>query len=244
MTERQNQQTKNTNEHTPYRLEHLDGMDVVINLDYPNKTHYAKLISVLQKFSLSDLSQGPLYDFTSRINTTTGEKGERLFFLKSKGDSQEMVDFILQRTNEDPIRPNLQSDFDTEARLAMSSILSEVRLSRKVRSLVMSQGFQEIAKTHGFRGITFVEPILAFVQHRTRLRFMVYPYVENKGFQKEQYKEIPSFVSELRNAFQLAGIVPHDLSPRQIMIDAGNNLILCDIEAYTENHNSGNFKST
>ncbi len=219
-----------------FEIEHLDGVDVVMNLDYQNVEDRNIVLDIIKNNPHLDkllFMQPYIY---------IGPDSDRSrFYVKVKQDNlaQHHVDFILGRPVDDPIKGDFKKDFDTKARYGMAGVLNEVILSPKIRQLISSVEFQDLAKQFGFARMEFVEPIVAAADRTYRLKYLVYKNIKEIQISNsiwERFK-LKSFANKLRNLFLKHGIIPHDLRKAQLLIsekDGKRQLYLVDIEAYTE----------
>jgi len=228
--------------HPTYRIEHLPGLDVVLNLDHPDQRRVLFLLAFLKRYSNGKTGDEKLFDFDllTEGSQFVDEDGEQLFFFSKKRYLQINVDFILGRIKKDPLGQGPASDIDTKGRYALESVLNEISLSQKIKQIVASKEAQQLAQKHGFNNFVFLEPLAAFVNRKSRHKFLVYRHIMSGDFLDEDF-HLPTLVPELKKIFLAHGIRPNDLRSDQFMIkeeDGKVTLILIDVEAYTENKGS------
>jgi hypothetical protein len=211
----------------------LPGVDVILNLDCAHKEDLDVVLDVLKKrrppkgmSSFFEISFNPEHD-------------NKKFFIKRKYKSvaQRNVDFVLNRSNDDPINPTFLYDFDNKARYALSSILNEITLSPRIKRLVASSAFQQLAKKYGFVGMEFSEPIAGVIEKY--IKYLIYRNVKDTEAPNSLAEEskIDSLTCDLRKLFTINGIIPHDLKPEHLLTtkqDGKPFIHLTDIEAYTK----------
>lgn len=212
------------------KIEHLPWLDVVLNLDYPAQEDFNIIIDLIKK---KGPPSGPLSFSDLPFDLTDDEK----FFIKRKpkSTSQRLVNFALGRSKDDPIDKKIARDFDHEARYARASILNEITLSPRVKKLVSSSAFQQLAKKYGFVGMGFSEPIAGIVGEYDK--YLVYRNIKDIRNTDSFWEllKMNRFAHNLRKLFIANGIVPHDLRQQQFLITERNGerfLYLVDIEAY------------
>ncbi len=219
------------------KIEHLPWIDVVCNLDYSTPSDIARVIELIKE---KGAPTGGLAFLQDPFDTDADNKK---FFLakKAKSTSQRLVDFSLGRSQDDPISKELAGDFDKESRYALAGILNEIVLSPKIKRLVSSLPFQNIARDYGFAGFDFVEPIAGLVEKSPQgyYKYLVYPNKKNIEFpiSVNNFRKIIKVCEKLRKLFLENGIHPHDLRESQFIVTQdglGSYLHLVDIEAYTE----------
>lgn len=227
-----------------YKIEHLPGLDVVLNLNYPNQKDIETILTILKEKPVVERpkSKNELFYRTSNEFSDKVDKLEELkdndttprFHLKFKtGSAQDDVDFILGRGDIDPINHSVRKDFDNRARYAFVGILNEMILSKKIKDLVASDAFQDVAKKHGFAGVTSSEPIAAMVERNSGEKYLIYKYVA--GINPQYISS--DLVQNFRALFKSNGIEPHDLREAQFMVMGEGNkgtLVLLDTEAYID----------
>ena len=225
-------------EQRSYKIEHLPGFDVVVNLDYPRKEDQDKVLEILrQNQAIKSLG---VYNFLDKITNIRDGSGKFCFFLKPKKFLQKNVDFILGRTQEDPVNAVAAQDLDKSARYALSGVINEIILSKKIKAIIASSEVQKLARQHGFAGMKFAEPIVALIDNKTPSKFLIYENMRDDCAYPSDY--VPQdLTNDLREIFLRDGINPHDLRENQFIKNEQNGkpfLVLIDIEAYTRTDNA------
>lgn len=212
-----------------YKIEHLPGFDVILNLDYPYPKELERIVAMLKSDPNGEYT--PYYN--SRIDV---EGSDKAYFLKYKyfsGNNNRNLDFIRGRINHDPLAH--PEEFDQGSRYALTGLLNEIILSAKIKVVIASSESQAIAKKYGFEKINFTEPIVAVTRKASKQKFLIYEYAEGDVASSEDPKII-EFAEELKKLFLSKGIVAHDLSSRQFIITKTTNehhITLIDTEAFT-----------
>ena len=228
------------NEHTNFKVEHLPNFDVILNLDYPDKDELDQVLNFLKEPEDPNTPVSDLYDkFVVFQNLMDGE-GKLLFFPKLKTIRHSNVDFILGRHHYDVLNPEIAKTIDRKGRYAFVGVLNEIVLATKIKKLISTKEFRDLAQKSGFSTLSFSEPIVAVLDKKSGRRFLVYKNLHRVG----TFVSTPSvinmriFVNKLRVLFQEHGIQPNDLNPSQFMVfdkgDGGMCIFLIDTEAYTE----------
>ena len=227
-------------ERKTYRIEHLPGIDVVISLNYSDKQDQRDILDILRSGMAANKK---LEDIIEQIGELENSDGGNRFFVKWKGlASQESVDFILGRTDVDPLTKASGQNASRQTRFAFNSVTNEIALAPTIKKLVAQEDFQTLVKKYGFASLDFAEPIMAIVERSTKEKYLFYRCIDGteahlmveKRLLKE--KNFRGIAKELKKLFLKNGIVAHDLSSYrwdQFMVAPGNNLFLFDIEAYT-----------
>lgn len=214
-----------------FEIVHLPNMDVVVNLDYPNKEDVQALLKVLE--SDTDFSEQLMNIYDAK------ESENKRFFVKGKSKyrSRFNVDFILGKPDsKDSIQPEFRDDFDTRARYGVASVLNEIIMSRKVREVIISGSAQEIAKKFGFDRLDFAEVILSIVTPEEKMqKRLVYPHVDDNKKKDIPVSDLEGLALDLRKLFLEKGIVSSDLLGKQFLVNEKDGELvatLIDIEAY------------
>ncbi|MFA5791878.1 MAG: hypothetical protein WC884_02480 [Candidatus Paceibacterota bacterium] len=216
-----------------YRIEHLPGLDVVENLNYPNQEDQDVILKILRNNRLGEGSY--MGDLLLKIFSIRDSVGYKCFYVKIKRESKKQVDFRKGRATRDPINFNLRHDFDKKARYALVGVLNEIILARKIKEIITLSAVQKLAKQHGFAGMKFSEPIFALVDRKNSSKYLIYRNMVSIDEPKNCVWEI--LVKDLRKIFLQNGIYPHDLKSNQFMVveqDGEPCVVLIDTEAYTE----------
>jgi len=225
-------------------IKHFRGMDVVVNL---NSLAYDRedLLEIIRETKPPNL-EVVHNELTQKINALDDDRGYKRFFVKYKRSaSKQHVDFIRGRSHIDYLTKTAKDDFDREARYAHVGVLSEMVLSKKIKDLIASLPFQEMAKRYGFTDFKFSEPIIAMVakQHNVQEKYLVYKNIRSPIPLPDKFIAPVQMVEDLKKLFMDSGIIAHDLTGYQFMAtedERGSHLHLIDTEAYTEKRVSTN----
>lgn len=233
-----------------YRVEHIPGLDIVVNLDCEDKESIEYLLTKLKENKLKEDSwdkEGVYIKTLLGEISTFQDGGTRPFFVKTKKSIGEQVDFIRGRESEDYLNPIIRYDFDKKSRYAMAGIVSEIILSPKIKKIVSSQKVQELAKKYGFTRMKFCEPIVALLykdKYHNFMRYVIYkkvkqatnyPRIDWTIYENQAPKEdLSDLANDLRVIFEENGIHPADLRATQFLINQENEVILIDVEAYSK----------
>lgn len=126
------------------------------------------------------------------------------------------------------------------------SLAREIELAPLVHAVTNSEAAQEMAKTHGFSGISYVEPLMGVItkypEHpEYNTKSTVYEYIPGTKQLDDLGEEpewTPEDVAELTQALgallEQGGIAPLDLGPGQILVDNNRQLYLIDTEGYAK----------
>lgn len=126
--------------------------------------------------------------------------------------------------------------YDARELNAASSLTNELTLVPKVKQILQTPEAQRFAKDYGYEGIKLVEPLLGLIERSTGNKFMVFPFVAGKEWEKSspaRFDIDENLVKKLRAIFEAHGISPIDLAGKQILID-GKTMYLLDTEIYYE----------
>ncbi len=218
-----------------YKIEHLPGVDVVLNLDYPSPKDRDLVLEIIKH----EIAQKNPVDFDvllEKIRQVKDSDTRARFYVKDKkGGTKEHIDFARGRSKINPINPTFRSDFDTESIYARASVLNEITLSEKIKEIISKGVFQKLAKKYGYAGLELAEPIAAFVDKESTQKYAVYKNIKGVDVQNPQI--FIRLADELRKLFLENGIIPHDLKWNSFMIVRRGtefHLVLIDIEAYTK----------
>ena len=221
-----------------FRVEHLPWADVVLNLDCSNKEDPEEVLDIIKN---NGAPEGALAFAQVSFRENSNPKN---FFLKTKNKTtlQQTIDVPLGRAGYDPVHPIARKDFSKEARYARASVLNEIILSPKIKRLVATPPFQELAKQFGFSRMEFAEPIAGVNEEYTKYliyRNIKYSVTETAAFLGSL--KIENLTAKLRKLFLQNNISPNDLRQTQLLISEAEGkrvLHLIDIEAYTEKQKS------
>lgn len=225
-----------------YRIEHFKDFDVVVNLDYPNKEEINELLELLRINNLYKTNQflikdSFIYKKYEQMMDSEPNIFSRFFFKVKKGYHIEAeIDFIKGRTDRDAIKEEFRNDFDSKSRYARAGILNEIILSQKIKEIVESNEFQDLAKACNFEGIKFAEPIVAIIYKENQDKCLVYKNIKSeRSIMKSDNTDLLAL--GLRRVFLKNGINANDLRATQFIItkeDDKSYIVLIDTEAYTE----------
>lgn len=115
------------------------------------------------------------------------------------------------------------------------SMFLELKLADTIQDVIKSSQIQTLIKRLGFNDFKYAEPICAFQQTEKPLvprKYLVYPYVSGETKPKGKYQILHQICDQLAQLLKEKGIYPHDLAPRQFIIDKADNLWLIDTEGY------------
>lgn len=133
---------------------------------------------------------------------------------------------------------------------AHESILNELQLAPEIKSAVANESVQEAVRHMGFKGLSFIEPIMGVVsrspsgvlpynkylaeelgrpQPKTE-KFLVYEHIEGSSPAPEQGRELEQVVSA---SLLQQGIRPGDLRADHFLVDTNGVVHLLDTEQYT-----------
>jgi hypothetical protein len=218
-----------------YRIEHLPGLDVIENLDYPEKKDRDDILGLLRS---NPLGKNLGFEGLSRKIQNLKQDGNRCFFVKTKGNPTIMVDYILNRNGRSlaGIEFAEHGDFRTkEAQFTRAGVLSEIIISPEVKNVVASNEVQELAKKHGFTGLKFAEPIFALTFKESAKKALIYKNIKRKV--GSPGGDLKNLAEDLKKVFLQNSIHPHDFHAGQFMVieqDGKPCVVLIDIESYTE----------
>lgn len=226
-----------------YRIEHLPGFDVVVNLDYSDKEEARELLEIIKRNPMGqDFSASNSWQNLLQFKL---EGSDRFFVKTKKADYIKwQVDFIRDRTAADPLNDESKKDFDKESRNARVGVMNEILLSKKIKEIVCSKEAQDIAKKYGFTVIEYNEPILAIIYKGENDKSLIYKKIDGEQSLEWIRRNFHSNLSKIKNLtldfrelFFKNNIYPHDLKDRQFLIvekDGKPAIVLIDAEAYTE----------
>lgn len=218
-----------------YRIEHLPGLDVVENLDYPEKKDRGDILELLRSNPLG--KNLGLKGLSKKVQNLK-QGGNRRFFIKTKSNPAIMVDYILDRNGRSHTAFESAKDenFMTKrVQYTRAGVLSEIIISPKIRKIVASGEVQELARKYGFDSMKFAEPIFALTFKESVKKALIYKNIKWEA--GSSGGNFDNLAEDLRKIFLRNSIYPNDLHSSQFMIteqDGKPCIMLIDIESYTE----------
>ncbi|MEO6509278.1 MAG: hypothetical protein ABIO02_04955 [Patescibacteria group bacterium] len=129
---------------------------------------------------------------------------------------------------------------------AFSSVMNEIGLSTRIKQLYDSAESAELAKLIGYKGLKFIEPLLATINRETKEKCVVYPFVEGSNLFQENSHELDlisnksesTFIEAVTEMFKVHGMQIADLGTHQFIVPKKNSpdngvVYVVDSEAYS-----------
>lgn len=205
---------------------HLGQFDILINNSADKNA-----VKVIQDLVTNDIENhnNPVFSWTR-----DADKGWNIFV-----DNMEDPKFVAKRKIITSRHVDLISAIKTKGSnpekrtiYAMDSVLNEFSLSSSVNRVLDNSEIQSEIQKLGFKGIKFVEPLLAVIDRNSTFKYLYFPYVRGEGLNSDN-ERVNEAVDKIRSRFEKVKIVPADLRTKQLLYDAADNMLyLLDIEAF------------
>ena len=142
--------------------------------------------------------------------------------------------------------PNDDEFEDKRAIQASNSIFNEMLNSVKIRQIINTDETQQTVQRYGFSGIIFVEPLIGVIARQAQMKYICYEYIDYQldlidYYLGSNYEVRDALIKELQAIFIKAGILPNDLTAKQILVagQGKGNLFLIDTEAMVAENGRG-----
>lgn len=223
-----------------YKILHFPDSDVIVNQDADKANLAPKLIELFKEEGtpagwkvFSHQEQEDDLDVGPKVGMAMGEVDGVSFFLKTKEESGKEI-----------YKANKESKESEEESLhywqQLNSVLPEVAMSPAVKRIVVCDEAQEIAKEFGFKGISFVEPVIAVIYRKTGKKSLIYEYIPGaKDLDLHMgliSPEVNAYNKKLNQLFIKHGFEPNDAGASQTLLDPSGYLHLIDIELFDKLH--------
>ena len=179
-----------------HEIVHFPNADMVINLDAERAPTAHKLSYILKDGVPDDWERlGPTEDeieemeedddryFGPKFGSAKGVVDGVTFFVKPKRLSGE--EFHKRKesylTGEDKLINGLGLRKAIRISQLLNSVVNEIALSPKVKEITASPAAQVIAHKYGFKGIRYIEPVLAIINRKTVASFLQTVCIEYSG---------------------------------------------------------------
>jgi hypothetical protein len=193
----------------------IDGQQVTVN-----KTHTDQ---GLVDLFLDELPGNGIAENWWKVNPYKDEETSKGFYVDSRGDP---VFFC----KEYPY-PNLQSD-----------PTKEIRQAERIRDAVSSEAAQQLAREHGFAGISYVEP-LAAVEDASGAYMVVYPMQQGEVLEgaddlvsdtsSPELVALDAMVDKLGSELRAQGVDPNDMHAGQFLVRSPIGTLLTTVSLLT-----------
>jgi len=218
-----------------YKVEHLPGADVVLNLGYPLAVDRDVILRIFNEGLVTE-KKPDVSESLKKISAIEDQDGEKRFYVKNKrGASEANIDFMKGRTKKDPLTPEASKYMDMGARHRRASVSNEIVFAPKIKDLVASEKFQKLAREYGYASLSFAEPIVSVIEKTSKEKYVVYRNTKGVNVQNKQI--FTQVAQDLGKLFLENGVVSYDLKWFDFMVikqDDKYHLVLLDTEAYAE----------
>lgn len=218
-----------------YRIEHLPNLDVIENLNYPEKKDRDDILELLRN---NPLGKNLGFDGLSKKIANLKQGDNKSFFVKMKSNPTIMVDYILDRNGRSHTAFESAEDSNFKQKRTQytrAGVLSEIVISPRIKDIVGSTEVQELARKYGFDSIKFAEPIFALTFKETAKKALIYKNIKWRvGTTGDDFMNL---AKDLRRIFLQNGIYSNDLHSNQFMTTEQNGkscVVLIDVESYVE----------
>lgn len=216
-----------------YEILHIGDYDVVLNNTARDQESVRRLAEEIRKNI--ERGKSPLDGWvqdSENERLSVDNKDKPTYLAKERwADGAVFIERMeyINRLKDPIMRENIRRVY-----FGYNSIVNEMLLVSKIRSLINSDEAQGIAKRYGCISIKFAEPLVGFIDKKHRKKNVIYSYIEGERGVID-YGDLVEMADRLANLFRKNGIEPYDLDRRQFVVtdtSDGKIVYLIDIEGY------------
>lgn len=216
-----------------FEIKHFGDRDIIVNLSATRTDQIPQLIQAWETGVPQTWQVYTPYATYNGLLYVDSLENPQFIAKRRKGTSPERVKEYLTKRDD---------SYESEFAVTTNSLTREIRLSSLIKKALATEEASIIATRYGFDDISFVEPLIGIIDHKSSEKYTVYEWIiQNEDDAKKWTENVHNsnasygFLRRFKELLQKYGIKADDVNVGHFIPtrdEQGHHLRLIDIEAY------------